>query len=141
MIQNELLPGCAVLLDDEVHIWNVLDFQSTTTEKAKALYEIQPIPLTAESVAKVGGCKRFYIIDNVDSFKFQAGFFNVVVHFFNDGHCEVFINGIEIHHCKAIHSLQITLERLQGTMPSYQTEYYNPLDDADDPRTMGLSNG
>jgi len=114
MIQNEILPGCAVLYDDEVMIQG--EFWTITSNKSG---RIKPIPLTAESVPNVKGCTLF----KAQNGKWLYFYFNTPVGkvFIHIGkyHVTLTRRGSKLPHITSIHQLQVLIYSLTGTMPKY----------------------
>lgn len=125
MIQNELLPGCAVMAVpcDELKKWCAVSTEVIYDAKNYSdVSEYKPIPLTADTVSRVEGAELMAISKDGGKhqvFVFKVGMFNVNVHCWINDDCQVFIDGKEIHHFKGVHLLQITLQLLTGTMPKY----------------------
>lgn len=115
MIQNELLPGCAVIVrypnDTEEVTYNPdLHFNGI----------LFPIPLTTESVAKVEGFVPMYggfIYARDEPIYGRMTFFvkEGKVTFYQRNYSERNVP----NHITSIHQLQILIYSLTGTMPKY----------------------
>lgn len=120
MIQNELLPGCAVIIDGKETIWLMGDYQVI-----QILSGIKPIPLTAETVARV----ECMIIaeqresDIIYDFTYHdRGLIDrVLTVSIIGGNVMISIEHIALTpHITSIHQLQILIYSLTGEMPKYE---------------------
>ena len=120
MIQNELLPECAVMIEGKETIWILRDYQVI-----QILKDIKPIPLTAESVPKIQGFEDITPANHTDKV-FIHRLTGIQVIFYdrhNDGafHLVLTGGGRPVPH-KAVHELQqfVKWNSETGTMPKYE---------------------
>jgi hypothetical protein len=122
MIQNELLPGCAVIAVP------AKDMKRHGADETEVIYDgkeysdlarYKPIPLTAESVAKVEGGEYVWEQGYYPNEYYKWEENGQILCIYTDG--RVFLNSTQLDWISAIHDAQILIKQaITGTMPKYE---------------------